>query len=397
MESKYTLEKILTLNIIDTKNYSNVIIYFQELFLTLEVKECVARLIRYFNEKFQQHDTMLLSSLFCEIFALGTRIYHAKEKEEVIQIILPALTFFNLYQINPNMSILLGNLIQYDHENSLGFHVAQIIEWLLDNHVISLPKLSEIFKTILVNEYTSRFRIGRLINSLIVFMVLQFNEALFLIELLREELNLDQIELSDLVIGIKIKSLTRGQENSLYEYYFKSFPFTDKMGEDDDYSSYLKGLSSIISHDIVNRNSSINLINYCISIGYEHLIADSLKFLIDSLILSETTLINIFSDLLDNMCINYEQVSHLISKKFTKKEILRLLIKLIQAKYQVLTKQDFIHLFQGFLNNTKLGLSREDMKAIHGFLENYHSDIISPIHGIDFDTLVSESISFPIN
>lgn len=388
-----TLENLLNVNLSNPKQFNQVIYFFQNYLLDHEIGDNIKILNLFFTKKFQKDKSLVFSLLFREIFSLGVRMYHAQEKEEEIQVVIPARLLYELYENNNETISIIGNLIQIDHDDFLGYNFSQIMGWLLENELISIKHLSAILKAILLDEGTTNIKIGRFIGNLLLYKIIDIQNMLTLVDLLVRDINLTKSEISNIIIGIRSKKLTKTQEDSLLEYFLTILSpkssINNKAGE---LSESIEAFGALLSNDLCNNKPINHVILICMKSKKELLVADTLKYLLDTLIISEKKVSEFIIELLNKKMLRFEELASIISSKFTKKEILSILINIMKLKNDNISKQDFINLLASFLNHKYHDFTRFDFKSILEYMKTYESDLFERLFEISVEEILNNLI-----
>ena len=172
-EDEKELKELLDLNESIEEKLEMVIYFFQNISPKYEIEAYIECLSSIFMEEFHKLNSRLISIFFMEIFSLRAPEYYGSEEDERIYVILPALTLAKLNKKGFDIDKIVGGFLQLDHEGDMSYQISQIIDYLLENDYIGMQDLVYIFKNILMNEYASYIRVGRLLGILIEFNILK--------------------------------------------------------------------------------------------------------------------------------------------------------------------------------------------------------------------------------
>ncbi|MHA1750607.1 MAG: hypothetical protein ACTSYF_18445 [Promethearchaeota archaeon] len=386
-ESRNEIENLFKLNIFNEMEYGTIIDIFQDYFLAHSLEENRDVITKYILNHYQHENSFLFSMFFNDVFSLGTRLYYALDKEEKIQVILPALVFHDLVRFDSQFCSILGHGLQIDHEDSLGFAFSQIFNYLLSEKLLSFQEFCEILNR--SASYTSFKRIGRLIANLTTFKFIPFNEALNVLEFFKEKMDLNDNFMIDLILGIREKTLSLKQEENLLRFFLQAFSNvsnSEMNGECPE--NLMKGLSVLMASDLRERKPLFNIIRHCLNLGSLLIVAETLKYLIDTLVLSREELIALFNRLIDTKTLTWEEVPSLMSSKFTIKEISNIILSLMKSRGESITAQEFIGFFKALYKSARLNFTLVEIQQILEYIDREERELVKRITGLDIKELI---------
>ena len=172
------------------ENIDLAINFFQKISSKYEIEVFVSCLSSFFLEEFHNLNSRLISIFFIEIFCLKAPEFDGTEEDQRNYVILPALTLAKLKDKGFDIDKIFGGFLQLDHEGDMSYQISQIIDYLLENNFIGMYDLINIIKNILMNEYASYVRVGRLLGILIEFNILKVKLVVDIIQTIRIDLGL---------------------------------------------------------------------------------------------------------------------------------------------------------------------------------------------------------------
>ncbi|MHA1763904.1 MAG: hypothetical protein ACTSYC_09150 [Promethearchaeota archaeon] len=282
---------------------------------------------------------------------------------------------------------ILGHGLQIDHKDSLGFAFSQIIDYLLSEKLISFRELNEIL--IKTASYVNIKRIGRLIGNLISFEIIQFDEVIEILRFYKKTMDLDDISLANLILGMREKYLSMKQEEELLIYFLRAVSeASNSIMKGKCSENLIKVLSVIMASDLQERKPLLNIIKPCLYLKNQHVVAKVLKCLFDSMLLLKKELIMLFSQLIDTKILTWEQLPPLLSSSFAIKEIATVVLDLLRNHEKSLSAQYFIDFFKAFYNSKHLRFTNTEIQHILEYIDSQESDLVYRITGRNMEELM---------
>lgn len=326
-----------------------------------------------------------------EIFCLRAPDYHGSDEDELNYVILPSLTLAKLNEKGFEIVKIIGGFLQLDHEGNMSYQISQITEYLLENDFIETKDLVNILKNILINNYASSVRVGRLLGILIEFDILNVNKIIKIIQTICSELNLDIKQISEILIGTNRAISSNNIGTNLFEKILKLNNPDLKFLDDQTYvSNQATGLAIIISNYLYDNKSISQLINLTIKNDATPVLAEAFKYMIDNSIINIKRLGLLLHNEFLSRRLDFSILSSLISTNFSYYETSLLLANIISKDYDILNYEIFIKIFSGFYNDRYHRASISDLKQILDNLQKINPELLYALEIEDFDKFLGE-------
>ena len=402
-EDERELKELLDLNESIEEKIERAIYFFQKISPKYEIEAFIECLSSIFLDAFHNLNSRLISFFFIEIFCLRAPEYYGSEENERNYVILPALTLAKLNKKGYDLDKIVGGFLQLDHEGDMSYQISQIIEYLLENDYIEDQDFVRILKNILINDYASSLRIGRLFGILLEFKILEINEVIKMIQTIRIDLNLEIKQLSEIIFGTykaissyKIGSYDIG--TILLEKILELDNLDLKFMTDQTYiSDQATGLAIIISYYLYDNKSLSHLIQLIFKIDAAPVLAEAFKYLIDNSIINMKRLGLLLHDEFSNRRLDFSLIPSLISINFSYFEISKLLANIFGTDSDIVDNKDFIEILSGFYDPHYHRFDKSDVKQIFNYLHKINPKILSSLEIKDYDDFVGKINSIKKN
>ncbi len=359
------MKRIINLDIPIEEKLEKAIYFFHENYEKCELSESLEAFYFIFKNLIVNLDPRYSALFFVDVFFLGDRRYSGNEKTQLIQVMLPALALEKLKDSGFDISKIIGGIIQLDHEDHFGYQISQIIEYKLENKLIDQDGFISILKNIIVKNYASGTRVGRLVGNLIKFSIFKVSEIIEIILKIRFDSKINIKTISDLIIGLKSVAISEHDEQTIIKDILvldnlEKSPLKSQVSFEDQ----VVGLARVLSNYFYNNFSIFPILNLALSLEFERVLAESFKYMIDNMMISLKRLTLVLRRYIYQKRLNFNFIPKFITSKFSTFEISEFICSLFENRDDDINDISFGLLLTGFYDKQLHGFKREDLKKI---------------------------------
>ena len=383
------LKNIISSNSSIEQKLEKGLYFFHDNYEKYESPKCLDAIILFFKEVLFNLSPRDCALFFIDLFYLGAPEYSGTEKDRIF-VQLPAITLKKLIDIDFNTSKIIGGIIQFDHSNHLGYQLSQIFDYLFEKKLITEAKFIDILQNIIVNEFASLMRVGRLLASLVHYNTFKISEVSEIIKEIRTISQLGIDEVSELIIGFN---------SSINSDSAKLTIIRDVLNLDDFNSSMMKDescmrdpvivIAKTLSNDLYNNFSANPVIEFTLNLGIERILADALKYMRDSLMISIKRISPLLWKFVIFERLEYDLVPKFISINFSKYEISEFIINFFKNEEIDITKDDFRLFLSGFYNQQFHGFKNQELKQILFHIRKIQPHFLNSMNIEDIDEFLN--------
>ena len=390
-EDEKELKDLLAFNESIEEKLENAIGFFQKISPKYEIEDFIQCFSSFIIQEFHELNSRLISIFFIEVFGLRAPEHYGSKEDERNYVILPALSLAKLNEEGFDIDKIIGGFLQLDHDGDMSYQISQIIDYLFEKDLIIIRDLTEILKTIFLNDYASSRRIGRFLGTLLEFNIVKVNLIIEIIQRIITDLILDIKQISEILIGANkaISSINVG--NILLEKILKLNNPDLKYLTDPTYiSNQATGLTIIISNYLYENKSISHIINLILRTNAVPVLAEAFKYLIDNSIINIKRLGFLLRDEFSNGRFDFSILSSLISPNFSYFEISKLLVNIIDKGSDIINNKNLTEIFSGFYDTQYHGFDNSDIKQILVNLQKINPDLLYKLEIEDFEKFLKE-------
>ena len=327
---------------------------------------------------------------FMDVFYLGAPEYSGTDKDKIYFIELPAITLKKLIDIDFNTSKIIGGIIQFDHSNHLGYQLSQIFDYLFEKELITEAKFIDILQNIIVNEFASLMRVGRLLASLVHYNTFKISEVSEIIKEIRSISQLGINEVSELIIGFNSSINSDSAKLAIIRDVLNLDKFNSSMMKDENcIKDPVIVIAKTLANNLYNNLSVTPIIEFTLNLGIERILADALKYMRDSLMISIKRISPILWKFVIFERFEYDLVPKFISINFSKYEISEFIINFFKNEEIDITKDDFRLFLSGFYNQQFHGYEHQDLKQILFHIRKIQPHFLNSMNIEDIDEFLN--------
>jgi hypothetical protein len=368
----------LALDIPFDKKLQEIVFFFQKISHLYEIED-YAEIISLFFINILKDKTALLSiTFFLEVFSLSAPNYSRTKDDEVKYIILPALTLVELKKKNFDIDKIIGGILQIDHSGTMGYLFSQIIDYLLENDLISVYNFIEIFENILIKEYASYLRIGRFLGMLLEFNFLKIDYVIKILNTIIYDLSLHIRQISELLYGATRSISSSHIEISLIKSIFKLENLDIFLLKDQKYLRDISiGIAMLLSNYLYDNKSFSHLITFFFKIEATLILATAFKYMIDHSIISVKRFCAILSNEIYYKKLTFKNIALMISPIFSNSEISHIILDIVNNDRNCVDYEIFIEILDGFCKSESHQFKISDIESLINKLQKIDPYILT--------------------
>ena len=361
--------------------------FFHNNYDRYESPKCLNAIILFFKKVIFNLNPRHCALFFMDVFYLGAPEYSGTEKDKIYFIELPAMTLKKLIDINFNTSKIIGGIIQFDHSNHLGYQLSQIFDYLFEKELITKAKFIDILQNIIANEFASLMRVGRLLASLVHYNTFKINDISEIIKEIRIISQLGIEEISDIIIGFSSDSA----KLMIIKDVLDLDKFNSSMMKDEYYVRVpVIVIAKALSNNLYNNISVHPIIEFTMRLEIEKILADALKYMRDSLMISIKRIITVLRKFVISKRLEYNLIPKFISINFSKYEISEFIVNFFMIEDVDLTKDDFSLFLSGFYNQQFHGFKNQDLKQLLFHIRKIKPHFLNSMNIEDIDEFLNQ-------
>jgi len=364
--------------------------FFHNNYDKYESPKCLDAIILFFKDVIFNLNPRLCCLFFMDVFYLGAPEYSGTEKDKIYFIELPAITLKELIDIGFNTSKIIGGIIQFDHSNHLAYQLSQIFDYLFEKELITKAIFIDILQIIIVNEFASLMRVGRLLASFVHYHIFKISEVSEIIKEIRTISKLGIDEVSELIIGFNSSINSDSAKIKIIRDVLNLDKFNSSTMKDENcIKDPVIVIAKTLSNDLYNNFSVIPIIEFTMRLEIEKILADSLKYMRDSLMISIKRIITILRKFVISKRLEYNLIPKFISINFSKYEISEFIVNFFKFEEVDLTKDDFSLFLSGFYNQQFHGFKNQDLKQIIFHIRKIQPHFLNSMNIEDIDEFLN--------
>lgn len=363
--------------------------FFHDNYDKYESPKCLDAIILFFKEVLFNLNPRDCALFFMDLFYLGAPEYSGTEKDKIF-VQLPAITLKKLIDINFNTSKIVGGIIQFDHSNHLGYQLSQIFDYLFEKELITKANFIDILHTIIVNEFASLMRVGRLLASFVHYSTFKISEVTEIIKEIRNFSQLGIDEVSELIIGFNSSINSDSAKLTIIRDVLDLDNFNSSMMKDENcMRDPVIVIAKTLAYDLYNNFSINPVIEFTMRLEIEKILADALKYMRDSLMISIKRIITILRKSVISKRLKYNLIPKFISINFSKYEISEFIVNFFKFEEVDLTKDEFSLFLSGFYNQQFHGFKNQDLKQILFHIRKIQPSFLNSMNIEDIDEFLN--------
>ena len=364
--------------------------FFHNNYDKYESPKCVDAIILFFKDVIFNLNPRFCGLFFMDVFYLGAPEYSGTEKDKIYFIQLPAITLKKLNDIDFNTSKIIGGIIQFDHSNHLGYQLSQIFDYLFEKELNTKAKFIEILQNIMVNEFASLMRVGRLLASFVHYSTFKISEVTEIIKEIRNFSQLGIDEVSELIIGFNSSINSDSAKLTIIRDVLDLDNFNSSMMKDENcMRDPVIVIAKTLAYDLYNNFSINPVIEFTMRLEIEKILADALKYMRDSLMISIKRIITILRKSVISKRLKYNLIPKFISINFSKYEISEFIVNFFKFEEVDLTKDEFSLFLSGFYNQQFHGFKNQDLKQILFHIRKIQPSFLNSMNIEDIDEFLN--------
>ena len=364
--------------------------FFHNNYDKYESPKCLDAIILFFKDVIFNLNPRHCALFFMDVFYLGAPEYSGTEKDKVYFIELPAITLKKLIDIDFNTSKIIGGIIQFDHSNHLGYQLSQIFDYLFEKELITEAKFIDILQNIIVNEFASLLRVGRLLASIVHYNTFKISEVSEIIKEIRSISQLGINEVSELIIGFNSSINSDSAKLAIIRDVLNLDKFNSSMMKDENcIKDPVIVIAKILANNLYNNLSVTPIIEFTMRLEIEKILADALKYMRDSLMISIKRIITILRKFVISKRLEYNLIPKFISISFSKYEISEFIVNFFKFEEVDLTKNDFSLFLSGFYNQQFHGFKNQDLKQLFFHIRKIQPHFLNSMNIEDIDEFLN--------
>lgn len=364
--------------------------FFHNNYDKYESPKCVDAIVLFFKDVIFNLNPRHCALFFMDVFYLGAPEYSGTEKDKIYFIELPAITLKKLIDINFNTSKIVGGIVQFDHSNHLGYQLSQIFDYLFEKELIIKAKFIDILQNIIINEFASLMRVGRLLASFVHYSTFKISEVTEIIKEIRNFSQLGIDEVSELIIGFNSSINSDSAKLTIIRDVLNLDNFNSSMMKDENcMRDPVIVIAKTLSNDLYNNFSINPVIEFTMRLEVEKILADALKYMRDSLMISIKRIITILRKSVISKRLEYNLIPKFISINFSKYEISEFIVNFFKFEEVDLTKDEFSLFLSGFYNQQFHGFKNQDLKQILFHIRKIQPHFLNSMNIEDIDEFLN--------
>jgi len=364
--------------------------FFHNNYDKYESPNCLNAIILFFKDVLFNLSPRDLALFFMDLFYLGAPEYSGTEKDKIYFVELPAITLKKLIDISFNTSKIIGGIIQFDHPNHLGYQLSQIFDYLFEKELIIKAKFIQILQNIITNEFASLMRVGRLLASFVHYNTFKISEVTEIIKEIRNSSQLGIDEVSELIIGFNSSINSDSAKIKIIRDVFILDKFNSNMMKDENIiRDPVIVIAKTLSNDLYNNFSANPIIEFIMSLEIERILAEALKYMRDSLMISLKRIVTILRKFIIYKRLEYNLIPKFISISFSKYEIAEFIVNFFKFEEIDLTKDEFSLFLSGFYNQQYHGFKNQDLKQIISHIRKIQPHFLNSMNIEDIDEFLN--------
>ena len=364
--------------------------FFHNNYDKYESPKCLDAIILFFKDVIFNLNPRYFALFFMDVFYLGAPEYSGTEKDKIYFIELPAITLKKLIDIDSNTSKIIGGIIQFDHSNHLGYQLSQIFDYLFEKELITEAKFIDILQNIIVNEFASLLRVGRLLASIVHYNTFKISEVSEIIKEIRSISQLGINEVSELIIGFNSSINSDSAKLAIIRDVLNLDKFNSSMMKDENcIKDPVIVIAKILANNLYNNLSVTPIIEFTMRLEIEKILADALKYMRDSLMISIKRIITILRKFVISKRLEYNLIPKFISISFSKYEISEFIVNFFKFEEVDLTKNDFSLFLSGFYNQQFHGFKNQDLKQLFFHIRKIQPHFLNSMNIEDIDEFLN--------
>lgn len=383
------LKNIISSNSSIEQKLEKGLYFFHDNYDKYESPKCLDAIILFFKEVLFNLSPRDCALFFMDLFYLGAPEYSGTEKDKIF-VQLPAITLKELIDIGFNTSKIIGGIIQFDHSNHLAYQLSQIFDYLFEKELITNAIFIDILQNIIVNEFASLMRVGRLLASFVHYHIFKISEVSEIFKEIRTISKLGIDEVSELIIGFNSSINSDSAKLKIISDVLNLDKFNSSTMKDENcIKDPVIVIAKTLSNDLYNNFSVIPIIEFTMRLEIEKILADSLKYMRDSLMISIKRIITILRKFVIFKRLEYNLIPKFISINFSKYEISEFIVKFFKFEEIDLTKDDFSSFLSGFYNQQFHGFKNQDLKQIIFHIQKIQPHFLNSMNIEDIDEFLN--------
>ena len=383
------LKNIISSNSSIEQKLEKGLYFFHDNYEKYESPKCLDAIILFFKEVLFNLSPRDCALFFIDLFYLGAPEYSGTEKDRIF-VQLPAITLKKLIDIDFNTSKIIGGIIQFDHSNHLGYQLSQIFDYLFEKKLITEAKFIDILQNIIVNEFASLMRVGRLLASLVHYNTFKISEVSEIIKEIRTISQLGIDEVSELIIGFNSSINSDSAKLKIIRDVLNLDNFNSSMLKDENcIRDPVIVIAKTLANNLYNNLSVTPIIEFTLNLGIERILADALKYMRDSLMISIKRISPLLWKFVIFERLEYDLVPKFISINFSKYEISEFIINFFKNEEIDITKDDFRLFLSGFYNQQFHGFKNQELKQILFHIRKIQPHFLNSMNIEDIDEFLN--------
>ena len=375
------MKGIINLDLSIEEKLEKVIYFFHENYEKWEITETLESFYFIFKNLIVDLDPRYSALFFADTFFLGDRYFSDSEKSQIFQVILPALALEKLKDSDFDISKIIGGIIQLDREDHFGYQISQIFDYKLEKRLIDQNGFISILKNIIVKNYASGIRVGRLMGNFIKFSIFKLSEIIEIILKIRLDPSTNIKIISDLIMGLKSIQLSEHDEQKIIkEILVLDNPELNPLKTHVSYEDQVAGLARVLSNYFYNNFSIFPILNLSFSLENKFVLADSFKYMIDNMMISLKQLTLVLRRYIYQKRLKFKLIPRFITSKFSKYEISEFIGSLFENRDDDINNISFGLFLTGFYNTQLHGFKREDLKQIIVHLRKINPNLLNSLN-----------------
>ena len=233
-------------------------------------------------------------------------------------------------------------------------------------------------------------RVGRLLASFVHYNTFKISE---ITEIIKEIRNISQLgidELSELIIGFNSSINSDSAKLAIIRDVLNLDKFNSSMMKDENcIKDPVIVIAKILSNDLYNNFSVVPIIEFTMRLEIEKILADALKYMRDSLMISIKRIITILRKFVISKRLEYNLIPKFISISFSKYEISEFIVNFFKFEEVDLTKNDFSLFLSGFYNQQFHGFKNQDLKQVILHIRKIQPHFLNSMNIEDIDEFLN--------
>ena len=230
-------------------------------------------------------------------------------------------------------------------------------------------------------------RVGRLLASLVHYNTFKINDISEIIKEIRIISQLGIEEISDIIIGFSSDSA----KLMIIKDVLDLDKFNSSMMKDEYYvRDPVIVIAKALSNNLYNNISVHPIIEFTMRLEIEKILADALKYMRDSLMISIKRIITVLRKFVISKRLEYNLIPKFISINFSKYEISEFIVNFFMIEDVDLTKDDFSLFLSGFYNQQFHGFKNQDLKQLLFHIRKIKPHFLNSMNIEDIDEFLNQ-------